>query len=107
MNINIGNIYESIPKKLKEELINELINHNNVTIKRIVSEGHSSPESGWYDQEENEWVIILQGEAEILFENGDRTHLQSGSFLNIPAHTKHKVSWTTSSAKTIWLAVYY
>ncbi len=47
-----------------------LVQGEHVTIERIVSEGHTSPESGWYEQKRHEWVIVLQGAATILFENG-------------------------------------
>jgi cupin 2 domain-containing protein len=30
-----------------------------------------------------------------------------GDFVNIPAHTKHRVEWTTPDEPTIWLAVRY
>jgi len=66
----------------------------NVRIERIVSLGHTSPESGWYNQEENEWVIVLEGSGTILFENGIERVLNKGDYLNIPAHTKHKVTRT-------------
>ena len=32
-------------------------------IERIVSRGHASPEDFWYDQEENEWVMVVKGTA--------------------------------------------
>ena len=66
-----------------------------------------SPESGWYDQDANEWVIVLKGEAKVSFENGDLFHLSAGDYLNIPAHIRHKVLWTTPDTETIWLAVHY
>ncbi len=69
--------------------------------------GHASPESDWYDQDEHEWVMVLKGEAKIEFENQSTVHLVSGSHLNIPAHTRHKVAWTAADTETVWLAVYY
>ena len=102
-----GNIFESILEKLEEGLIELLIQHDDVKIERIVSRGHSSPESSWYDQERNEWVIVLEGEARIALEDGQELHLKAGSHLNIPAHTKHRVTWTKPDTETIWLAVHY
>jgi cupin 2 domain-containing protein len=102
-----GNLFEHIPEKISEELFSKLVQTDNVRIVRIASKGHSSPASGWYDQAENEWVAVLKGEARIAFENGEEVHLTTGCHLTIPAHTKHKVTWTTPDTETIWLAVHY
>lgn len=101
------NIFKDIPKELSEELFENIISKENLKIERIVSDGHTSPDSGWYDQDSNEWVILLQGEAVISYNNGDNIRLKSGDYVNIPSHTKHKVSWTKPNTKTIWLAVFY
>jgi cupin 2 domain-containing protein len=101
------NIFTNIPKQLPSELFENLISTDAIKIERIVSDGHSSPDTGWYDQDENEWVIVLEGEAILSFVDADDVILKAGDYLNIPAHTKHKVSWTTPNQKTIWLAVFY
>jgi cupin 2 domain-containing protein len=102
-----GNLFASIPDAANQEIFTKLIDGDNVKIERIVSKGQSSPESGWYDQDTNEWVIVLEGEARVSFESGDVFHLASGDYLNIPAHTRHKVLWTHPDTETIWLAVHY
>ena len=107
MTINIGNLFESLPEDISKEVFSEIIQGENIRIERIISKGHSSPEAGWYDQNDNEWVIVLKGEAKLSFENNNDVHLVSGSHLNIPAHTKHKVTWTKPNTETIWLAVHY
>ncbi|KPK31933.1 MAG: cupin [Nitrospira bacterium SG8_35_1] len=101
------NIFESIPGNLDKEFFEQIIQSEHVKIERIISKGHRSPESGWFDQKKNEWVIVLRGEATIHFEDGDESHLKEGSHINIPAHTRHKVSWTDPETETIWLAVHY
>jgi cupin 2 domain-containing protein len=101
-----ANLFENIPSELKEELFEEILSSQNVKIERIVSKGHSSPKSGWYDQANNEWVIVIQGEAVIAFEK-EEVHLNTGDYCNIPAHTKHKVLWTLPNSETVWLAVHY
>ena len=103
----MGNIFSSLPEKLKQESFEELLRHKNIRIERIVSQGHTSPETRWYDQKENEWVIVLAGSGSILFENGDEVNLKKGDYLNIPAHTKHKVTRTDLDGLTIWLAIHY
>lgn len=101
------NIYSSLPKDLKSEVFDELISSNTVKIERIISKGHRSPEENWYDQENHEWVIVLKGEAKLAFENNQEVHLKEGDYINIPAHTRHRVSWTPDHKETIWLAVHY
>lgn len=103
----MANIYSSLPDNLEQESFEELLLHKNIKIERIVSKGHISPETGWYNQKENEWVIVLEGAGTILFENGDEFNLKEGDYLNIPAHTKHKVTQTDPNNITIWLAIYY
>jgi cupin 2 domain-containing protein len=105
--MKIGNIYASIPSDLGEEVFELLVQTGNVKIERIISQGHSSPQKGWYDQDQNEWVIILKGEAIIAFENGQDIYLKKGDHLEIPAHTRHKVRWTIPKSETIWLAVHH
>jgi len=102
-----NNIFTEIPKALQEELFEEIIKDGAVKIERIVSDGHTSPKQGWYESEQNEWVIILQGEAVLSFEKNDDVELKHGDYVNIPAKCKHKVSYTSLNEKTIWLAVHY
>ena len=101
------NIFESIPKNLDQEVFELLVQSKNVKIERILSKGHTSPKIGWHDQEKNEWVIVLKGEAGISFEQGKEFNLKAGDYINIPANTKHKVTWTTQKSETIWLAIHY
>jgi cupin 2 domain-containing protein len=101
-----ANLFENIPTQLKEELFEELLSAKSVTIERIISKGHSSPKSGWYNQQKSEWVLLIQGEAIIAFEH-EEVHLNAGDYLNIPAYTKHKVLWTLPEQETIWLAIFY
>ena len=107
MAIDLANLFESLPEDISNEIFSELVRGDNIKIERIVSHGHASPASGWYDQAEHEWVAVLKGAAKIAFENGEEVHLTAGSYLTIPAHTKHKVTWTTPDTETIWLAVHY
>lgn len=96
-----------MPPDLQKEHLLTILKHENVRIERIVSKGHASPEKDWYDQDENEWVIVLEGAATILFEPDKEIALKAGDYLNIPAHTRHKVTWTRADTETVWLAVFY
>ena len=102
-----SNIFANIPQVLQSELFETLLKTNAIRVEKIVSQGHTSPKSGWYDQEQNEWVVLLEGEALLSFENAPDIKLQKGDFLDIKAHTKHKVKWTSSEQKCVWLAVFY
>ena len=103
----MGNIYAELPLQLEKELFEELIRAENVRIERIISKGHTSPEQGWYDQIENEWVIVLEGAGVVLFEDGVEVTLNKGDYINIPSHARHKVTWTDPDVLTVWLAIFY
>ncbi|MBC8355224.1 MAG: cupin domain-containing protein [Planctomycetes bacterium] len=102
----MNNLFSEIPETLQEELKETLISAKSIRIERIVSRGQASPEDFWYDQDEHEWVVVLQGAARLQFEN-ELVELSPGAFVNIPAHQKHRVEWTTPDEPTIWLAVFY
>lgn len=103
----IRNVFSALPEDVSQEVVEGLVRSSNVRIERIVSYGHSSPETGWYDQDESEWVIVLDGSGSLLFENGREIVLRAGDYIDIPAHTRHKVLWTDKDRPTIWLAVFY
>lgn len=102
------NILSDLPDTISGEVIEELVSGDSVRIERIVSCGCSSPEGFWYDQEENEWVMVLKGSAALRFEGEDElVVLRTGNWLNIPSHVRHRVEWTDPVQKTVWLAVFY
>ena len=102
------NIFNNIPDDLPEEVFETLQAAGGVTIERIVSKGHRSPKGFWYDQERHEWVLVLKGSACILYEGQQcPIVLGPGDYLNIPAHTRHRVEWTDPDQETVWLAIYY
>jgi len=103
----MNNIFKNIPSNLDNEIFEDIQKSSNIRIERIISKGQSSPDSGWYDQIENEWLIVLQGSGIILFEGGKEKMLNKGDYINIPAHTKHKVKWTDPEEITLWLAIFY
>jgi cupin 2 domain-containing protein len=102
------NLFADIPTSLPAELLQTLVARPNVRIERIVSHGHASPDGFWYDQAEHEWVALLRGAARVRFERDDRlVELAPGDCVEIPAHERHRVDWTTPDEQTIWLAVFY
>jgi len=100
-----SNLISEIPA-LPEELVEVLLAAANLRIERIVSHGHASPEGFWYDQDQHEWVVVLKGAARLRFEDGI-VEMKPGDFINIPAHKKHRIEWTTPDEPTVWLAVHY
>jgi len=100
------NLLADLPAQLPEELIQTLLSTPQVRIERIISQGHVSPPGFWYDQDEHEWAVLIQGAARLRFDD-EVVELKPGDFLNIPAHRKHRVEWTSPDELTIWLAIYY
>ncbi|MBW6507914.1 MAG: cupin domain-containing protein [Desulfuromonadales bacterium] len=103
-----SNFFASIPAHLPEELIDVLADSGVVRFERIVSRGHASPPGFWYDQQQHEFVLLLQGKAELeLLDPEEHLCLQAGDYLLIPAQRKHRVVRTSSDEDCIWLAVFY
>ncbi|HNW70113.1 MAG TPA: cupin domain-containing protein [Bacteroidales bacterium] len=107
MEFTEGNIFSITDTGSKEEIFNTLFKGNNIKIEQINSSGQISPAEGWYDQKENEWVLLLEGRAKLEFENKRIILLKKGDYLLIPAHHRHKVIYTSSRPKCIWLAVFF
>ena len=106
--MNAQNVLESIPDQLPQELLTTLLQADNLRIERIVSQGQVSAPGFWYDQDEHEWVIVLEGHAAVQFEgDAELMALQRGSYLKIPAHARHRVAWTDPNERTVWLAIHY
>ncbi len=62
-----ANLFADIPADLPEELFTDLLDGRRFRLERIVSRGHATPEGEWYDQENDEWVVLLRGAAELVF----------------------------------------
>jgi cupin 2 domain-containing protein len=103
-----GNFFSNSPRQLTDEVFEDIINTKTVKIERIISRGHASPQNFWYDQDQNEWVMVLKGLAGLKFEACDEVIvMKPGNYINIPARCKHRVEWTDPDEETVWLAVYY
>ena len=104
----MNNVFADLPTDLPEELVEVLAENEHVRIERIVSTGNASAEGFWYDQDEHEWVVVLKGKAKLLFDGDEEPiHMKVGDFVNIAAHRKHRIEWTTTNELTVWLAVFY
>lgn len=101
------NIYEALPQDLSQEVFEPLVTGSNILIERIISKAHVTPKGQWYNQPRNEWVMVMQGAAKLEFIDGKIVELNAGEHINIAAHVKHRVAWTSEQSETIWLAVHY
>lgn len=103
-----GNLFESLPAALPEELIETVVEQDGLRLERIVSTGQITPDGEWYDQESNEWVVLLTGAARLRFDDPDEVlNLSPGDYLKIPAHKRHRVDWTDPDEPTVWLALHF
>ena len=101
------NLLQTLPEDLSEEVIETLVQSRSVCIERIVSNGQASPEGFWYDQSEEEWVVLLVGAARLQFEGDEPIAMKPGDAVLIAAHRRHRVEWTMPDAPTIWLAIHF
>lgn len=100
-----NNIFKNIPSDLSQEVFEKMIDTDALSIERIISNGQRAPETGWFDQAESEWLILLQGQAQIEIECSGVRDLNVGDYLNIPSHQRHRV--LSTAKETIWLAIHY
>jgi cupin 2 domain-containing protein len=99
---------DNLPDNSKGELFDTLVQTPGFRLERIVSRGHCSPPGFWYDQDENEWVILLKGSAGLRFEDQESILiLNPGDYLHIDRQRRHRVEWTAPQQETVWLALPY
>jgi cupin 2 domain-containing protein len=102
-----GNLFADIPAQLPEELLEALWQAPGLRVERIVSRQHASPPGFWYDQETDEWVLLVAGGAGLRIEGReDVLTLRPGDHVLLPAHRRHRVEWTDPQRDTVWLAVH-
>jgi cupin 2 domain-containing protein len=100
------NLLANIPQTISEEVFQTILLSEHLKIERIISKGQKSEKDFWYDQDQHEWIVIIKGAARLQFQ--DKTLvLKPGDYINIPAHEKHRVDWTTPDEETVWLAIFY
>ncbi|MFZ5767056.1 MAG: cupin domain-containing protein [Thermodesulfobacteriota bacterium] len=102
------NILADIPASLSEERFEELVRTDALLLERIISRGHATPPGQWYDQEQDEWVLLLSGGAGLRIEGREEIIvLRPGDYLLLPARCRHRVEWTDPARETVWLALHY
>ena len=103
MALTVKNLFANLPAAGDGESVVTLFDNGAAKIERIVSHAHSSPAGFWYDQADDEWVIVLSGSASLEFAGGENVELNPGDYIAIPRRVKHRVART--SDETVWLAV--
>ena len=102
-----GHLFTGIPTALSAERFDTLLQTGACRLERIISIGHATPPGEWYDQDQDEWVVLLQGGAGLRFAAEDAArHLKPGDYVWIPAHCRHRVEWTSAHPPAIWLALH-
>lgn len=105
--MRVTNLLKSTSAKSDTEVVDNLVVGRGVRVERIISFGHASPEGFWYDQDMAEWVMVLSGRARLSIAGSeDDQELGPGDAVFLPAHCRHRVSWTDPSCPTVWLAVF-
>jgi cupin 2 domain-containing protein len=102
-----GNLLEPVGAPAADELVTTLVRGAATRVERIISHGQRSPEGFWYDQAESEYVLLVAGRARLEIEGQPELTLGPGDWINLPAHCRHRVSWTDPAVDTVWLAVFY
>ena len=106
--ISYGHFLQDAASGLPDEISEVMLTGQGMRIERIVSHGQASPPGYWYDQDEHEWVMLLEGAATLRFDgDAQLLRLTPGMHVHIPAHVRHRVEWTAPDRRSIWLAVFH
>lgn len=101
------NLINPLPDATDSEVVATLLSADGIRLERIVSHGQASPKGFWYDQDQAEWVLVLSGNARLAIEGKDQEQLLGkGDSMFLPAHCRHRVTWTDPNQATIWIALF-
>jgi cupin 2 domain-containing protein len=104
-----GNLFSGLPEgRRSAETVEPLTESDGLRIERTVSTGQATPKGEWLDQGRSEWVALLSGGARLLIEGeAEERCLEAGDWLLLPAHCRHRVTWTSDREPTVWLAAHF
>src|SRR5262249_41428938 len=102
------NLFAGLPTAAPQvEQFDELWRTAGLRIERIVSWGHATAAGDWFDQESDEWVVLLTGTARLCIEGrAELLEMQPGDWVFLPTRVRHRVEWTDPTDPTVWLAVH-
>lgn len=102
-----GNLFAGLPATAPDEIVTALAEGGRFRLLRIVSTGQATPPGEWYDQPEDEWVVLLSGRAGLRIAGETTKELGPGDWLLLPAHQRHRVEWTAVGQPSVWLSVHF
>jgi cupin 2 domain-containing protein len=102
----VDNLFEGLGAAGSGELFSEILRRPGVRLERIVSTGQATPVDAPYDQEHDEWVVLLSGAARLWIDGEGELGLKPGDHLLIPARRRHRVVWTAPDEASVWLALH-
>lgn len=105
--IKVENYFSGFLKSHSKENYYDLLKNKKFVLEKIVSKGYATPRNVWLLEDKNEFVLLLKGTAELLFENGVTTKLKEGDYFIIPSGIKHKVIKTSKKPLCYWLTLHY
>lgn len=105
MDENLYILSGDISKKFETFL--ELYSDEKILIEKIISFGQTTPGEQWLEQDRNEWVLLVQGNAVLKFDDGTSKNLSPGDYLFIEKNRRHRVDMTSENPYCIWLAVHF
>ena len=94
---------EKLPDIKEDEIVDILKENENVRIERIISTGQVSY---WMIQERKEYVVLLQGNAIIEF-NDKKVEMKAGDTLFIEKMERHRVTYTSENPCCIWFCIHF
>jgi cupin 2 domain-containing protein len=103
----LTNLFADLPARAKDEVFTELLSRPGIRIERIVSYGQSTPVDAPFDQDHDEWVLLLRGSAGLWIDGDGERELRPGDHVLIPAHRIHRVTRTAENEPTVWLAIHF
>jgi cupin 2 domain-containing protein len=104
MKPNVRNLFAKTPSPAAGEEIKPLLDETSFRLESIHSYGQPTPRGFWYDQTNDEWVLLARGTARLEIEGEEMMELTSGDHLLIPAHCRHRVDCVSDDA--VWLALH-
>jgi len=104
----VRNLFRELPATEATEAFETLLERDHFRLERIVSAGHATPAGEWYDEADEEWVVLLAGSARLRFEDESEARtLGPGDWVLIAPHRRHRVEWTDPGRPTVWLALHH
>lgn len=95
------NVFADARPPATGERFETLVRHGRLEVERIVSS--ATPEAGTYVQAQDEWVLLVRGDADLTV-GGMRVTLEAGDHLFLAAGVPHTVERTSEGA--LWVAVH-